>query len=181
MSDTSNIPAQDFALDNQLCFAIYNANLWFGRFYQQALKPYGLTYTQYLILLALWENGQMNLHELGDALSLNSNTLTPLLRRMEEGGWILRLRPQKDRRQLIVQLTEKGAQSRQEIEGRVSVCIMHGIPGHGEDTPTAEKTAANTGASLNDPTAVPAPDLEAFRRILDDSRLLVAHLKKIVN
>ncbi|MCI1984569.1 MAG: MarR family transcriptional regulator [Bifidobacteriaceae bacterium] len=183
----SEISSNDFALDNQLCFAIYNANLWFGRFYQQALKPYGLTYTQYLILLALWDsmhaddqpNGQLSLRDLGTKLSLNSNTLTPLLRRMEDAGWVLRLRPDTDRRQLLVQLTEKGRRAQEDIEGRISVCVMHGFK---EDkTPGASDTADIVDADGSSPATSPAPDLAAFRRILDDSHLLVDHLKKIVN
>lgn len=111
------------ALNNQLCFSIYNANRLFGRFYQQILAPYQLTYTQYLVLLALWENDQRTLHDLGKELHLASNTLTSLLKRMETAGWLVRLRPEKDRRQLIIQLTEKGRTAQDQIERDLSQCV----------------------------------------------------------
>ncbi|MFT8459869.1 MAG: MarR family transcriptional regulator [Liquorilactobacillus ghanensis] len=97
-------------LANQLCFSIYNVHRLFNKFYKQALAPFGLTYSQYLILLSLWQRDRKNLHEIGNELNLSSNTLTPLLKKMETTGWLKRIHPTEDKRQLLIALTEKGQQ-----------------------------------------------------------------------
>lgn len=102
----------DIQLTNLLCFSVYNMNRLFNKFYQQALAPLGLTYAQYLVLMSLWEHDNQTLHELGDELKLSSNTLTPLLKRLEKNGWLTRVRPENDRRQLIVSLTDKAMTNR---------------------------------------------------------------------
>ena len=94
-------------LDKQLCFAIYEVNRLFNKFYHQSLSEFNLTYPQYIVLLALWEKDELQLKELMYVLSLKSNTLTPLLKRLEENGWVSREKPDTDKRQLIVKLTEK--------------------------------------------------------------------------
>lgn len=114
---------EEMQLTNQLCFAIYNANRVFNRFYQQALAPFKLTYSQYLVLLSLWEKDGQTLHEMGDELKLNSNTLTPVLKRLENAGWLTRTRPQEDRRQLVIHLTEKGKESQALIYHELEQCI----------------------------------------------------------
>ncbi|MCI1954421.1 MAG: MarR family transcriptional regulator [Ligilactobacillus acidipiscis] len=114
---------QGMELANQLCFSIYNANRLFAKFYQQTLDEYKLTYPQYLVLLALWEKDQRNLHDLGKTLHLASNTLTPLLRRLENTGWITRVHPLEDKRQLVVSLTEMGKKLKPQIEEKIAHCI----------------------------------------------------------
>lgn len=114
---------EDMTLANQLCFSVYHASRLFTRFYQQALQPFELTYPQYLILLSLWENDQQPLHRLGEQLDFGSNTLTPLLRRMEQRGWLTRQLPPSDRRQLIISLTDKGRESRGPILSAVQQCV----------------------------------------------------------
>ncbi|KFN92897.1 MarR family winged helix-turn-helix transcriptional regulator [Tetragenococcus muriaticus] len=97
----------DTRLADQLCFSIYNTNRLFAKFYQKALEPYQLTYTQYIVLLALWEQDCKTLSDLAKELELASNTLTPLLKRLETAGWLTRCRAENDQRQLMIQLTEK--------------------------------------------------------------------------
>ena len=96
------------ALDNQLCFALYSASLAMTKLYKPVLAPIGLTYPQYLTLLALWERDGQGVSELGERLYLDSGTLTPLLKRMEAGGWLLRQRSTEDERRVIVRLTAQG-------------------------------------------------------------------------
>lgn len=110
-------------LTNQLCFAIYNANRLFNQFYKQKLAPFDLTYTQYIVLLALWETDELPLHELGKKLDLASNTLTPLLKRLEEKGYLTRIRPKEDQRQLIVALTETGKTLQADVEQELHSCL----------------------------------------------------------
>jgi DNA-binding MarR family transcriptional regulator len=110
-------------LANQLCFSIYNANRLFNKFYVETLTPFKLTYAQYLVLMALWERDDQSLHELGQVLRLSSNTLTPLLRRMEDAGWLQRERPATDRRQLVIHLTTQGKQQQAPIEAAIATCI----------------------------------------------------------
>ena len=102
-------------LDKQLCFAIYEVNRLFNKFYHQSLSEFNLTYPQYIVLLALWEKDELQLKELMYVLSLKSNTLTPLLKRLEENGWVSREKPDTDKRQLIVKLTEKAKKNKHKI------------------------------------------------------------------
>lgn len=115
----------DIQLTNLLCFSVYNMNRLFNKFYQQALAPFGLTYAQYLVLMSLWEHDNQTLHELGDELKLSSNTLTPLLKRLEKNGWLTRVRPENDRRQLIVSLTDKGNSEQDAIFEALAGCIAN--------------------------------------------------------
>ncbi|ANZ60235.1 MarR family transcriptional regulator [Secundilactobacillus paracollinoides] len=115
----------DIQLTNLLCFSVYNMNRLFNKFYQQALAPLGLTYAQYLVLMSLWEHDNQTLHELGDELKLSSNTLTPLLKRLEKNGWLTRVRPENDRRQLIVSLTDKGNDEQDAIFEALADCIAN--------------------------------------------------------
>ncbi len=95
-------------LDRQLCFALYSASLAMTRFYKPLLEPLGLTYPQYLVLLALWERDDQSVGELGERLFLDSGTLTPLLKRMQTAGWLDRSRDADDERRVRVALTPSG-------------------------------------------------------------------------
>ena len=99
--------AKSLRLEDQLCFSIYAAGRAFNRFYKPLLGPLGLTYPQYLVLLTLWEQDGLPLKTIGDRLSLDSGTLTPLLRRMEDGGLVLRQRDAQDERLVRIHLTPK--------------------------------------------------------------------------
>jgi DNA-binding MarR family transcriptional regulator len=95
-------------LSNFLCFAVYSANLAFGRAYKPLLDALGLTYTQYIALVALGEEDDQTVGTLGEKLFLESNTLTPILKKMESLGYIERRRDPADERQVRVSLTPEG-------------------------------------------------------------------------
>ena len=95
-------------LDQSLCFAVYSAGLAFNRLYKPILDPLGLTYPQYLVMMALWEKDGQGVGELGDLLFLESNTLTPLIKRLEAAGLVKRARDTEDERQVRVSLTASG-------------------------------------------------------------------------
>ena len=96
------------ALDKQLCFALYSASLAMTKVYKPLLAPLGLTYPQYLVMLALWEDDAQTVSALGDKLALDSGTLTPLLKRLEAQGQLSRERDSEDERRVIVRLTAAG-------------------------------------------------------------------------
>ena len=102
------IPLQQ--LDHQLCFALYSASLAMTKVYKPLLSALGLTYPQYLAMLALWEHDGLLVSELGDKLYLDSGTLTPLLKRLEVAGWVSRLRVVDDERRVRITLTPAGRQ-----------------------------------------------------------------------
>lgn len=95
-------------LEEQLCFAIYSAMHAFNRAYRPLLAKLQLTYPQYLAMLVLWERDGQNVKTLADRLQLDSGTMTPLLKRLEQAGFIERHRDRTDERHVIVQLTDKG-------------------------------------------------------------------------
>jgi MarR family transcriptional regulator, organic hydroperoxide resistance regulator len=95
-------------LDNQFCFPLYAASRLMTKMYQPLLEDLGITYPQYLILLILWEEKAATVMELGDKLLLSSNTLTPLLKRMEKKGILRRTRSEEDERKVRISLTDRG-------------------------------------------------------------------------
>ncbi|MCM0757762.1 MarR family transcriptional regulator [Sporomusa sphaeroides DSM 2875] len=95
-------------LDNQLCFAIYACAKQITSLYRPFLEEIGLTYTQYITLLVLWERDDLTLKELGEKLFLDSGTLTPVLKKMEAAGYLRRQRSREDERNLCIKLTDKG-------------------------------------------------------------------------
>lgn len=95
-------------LDNQLCFALYAASGLVTRAYRPLLEPLGLTYPQYLVMLALWEQAPRTVKALGQALELDSGTLTPLLKRLEAAGFVTRTRDVEDERRVQIALTQAG-------------------------------------------------------------------------
>lgn len=109
-------------IEDQLCFSTYNVNRLFNKFYQEALDPYKLTYPQYLLLTILWENDHQELKELGAKLYLKSNTLTPVVRRLEKTGWVTRSQPE-DKRRLIVSLTDKAIKNEEPIHQALADCF----------------------------------------------------------
>jgi DNA-binding MarR family transcriptional regulator len=101
-------PDELLKLDNQLCFAVYSTSLAMTRLYKPLLEKLSLTYPQYLVMLALWETDGPTVSELGDRLSLDSGTLTPLLKRLEANGLVARLRDVADERRVHITLTSAG-------------------------------------------------------------------------
>lgn len=99
---------EEFKLDNQLCFRLYTASRLVSQAYHPLLSEYGLTYPQYLVLLVLWEKDAQPVNDIAKRLFLETNTVTPLLQRMEKEGILTRSRGKKDARQMIVNLTEAG-------------------------------------------------------------------------
>ncbi|WP_421738945.1 MarR family winged helix-turn-helix transcriptional regulator [Caulobacter sp.] len=107
-------PVEVLRLDRQLCFALYGAAQRMTRLYRPLLDALGLTYPQYLAMLVLWEQSPRTVGAMGDALDLDSSTLTPLLKRLEAGGLIDRSRDPKDERRVVVALTDKGLALREQ-------------------------------------------------------------------
>lgn len=95
-------------LSNQLCFPVYAASRLIIREYQPYLDQLGITYPQYLVLMVLWETDGISVNEITRKLILNTNTVTPLLKRMETSGIITRKRSESDERKVVISLTEKG-------------------------------------------------------------------------
>ncbi|MGZ5200354.1 MAG: MarR family winged helix-turn-helix transcriptional regulator [Telluria sp.] len=99
---------ESLKLADFLCFAIYSANLTFGKAYQPILDALGLTYTQYITVVALYEEDSQTVSGLGQKLFLESNTLTPILKKLEGMGYVSRVRDSADERQVLVNLTKAG-------------------------------------------------------------------------
>jgi DNA-binding MarR family transcriptional regulator len=107
-------PDDWLALDHQLCFALYAASLAMTKAYKPLLAPLGLTYPQYLVLLVLWEDDGLSVSRLGERLTLDSGTLTPLLKRLEAQGLLHRRRDSSDERRVLLDLTPAGQALRQQ-------------------------------------------------------------------
>jgi len=112
-------------LDNQLCFPLYACSKGIVKAYKPFLDEIGLTYTQYITMMVLWEHGEISSKELGTCLYLDSGTLTPVLKTLESKGLITRARSQADERNLIVGLTENGLALRDravDVPAKMSAC-----------------------------------------------------------
>ncbi|WP_119942889.1 MarR family transcriptional regulator [Neorhizobium sp. NCHU2750] len=109
----TGVAADKFGLDDMLCFAIYGAAHAFNRAYKPLLDPLGLTYPQYLVMMALWAEDGQKVKALGERLGLDSGTLSPLLKRLEQSGLVSRKRDLEDERQVIITLTAEGLELRQ--------------------------------------------------------------------
>ena len=113
-------------LDNQLCFPLYACAKEVVRKYREPLEALGLTYTQYVVMMVLWEHGGMSEGELGKIVHLDSGTLTPLLKRLEKQGYLKRIRPENNERKLMLELTPEGKALREEalkVPEQMSGCI----------------------------------------------------------
>ena len=113
-------------LDSQLCFPLYAAARKAVNHYTPYLKPFGITYTQYIVLLALWESGSATVGDLCRRLYLDNGTITPLLKKMEECGYISRSRSKQDERVVAVSVTPQGWELRQQVKDipfQVGGCI----------------------------------------------------------
>ncbi|APR08274.1 Organic hydroperoxide resistance transcriptional regulator [Lentilactobacillus parabuchneri] len=114
---------QPIHLDEQLCFQVYSTNKKFNHFYQEALRPFDLTYPQYIAMLTLWQYAPLSVKQLGEYLHLDSGTLTPLLKRLESHGWITRSRSEADERTVIINLTDDATHNKREVFKRVNSCF----------------------------------------------------------
>jgi MarR family transcriptional regulator, organic hydroperoxide resistance regulator len=116
---------EDFiTLKKQLCFAIYETASEFNKLYKSVLQPFGLTYPQYLVLMALWEEDGITVKELGKKLNLGTGTLTPMIMRMEENGWLQKERSKEDERKVFLHLQKKAIEEKQAIIQKVSEVIL---------------------------------------------------------
>jgi len=126
-SIAADMPADELLkLENQMCFPLYACSKEVVRRYTPYLDKLGLTYTQYLVMLALWEYGPTTVGELGERLYLDSGTLTPLLKKMEAKGLLTRCRGTDDERNLVVTVTEAGMELREkavEVPERMAGCL----------------------------------------------------------
>jgi MarR family transcriptional regulator, organic hydroperoxide resistance regulator len=113
-------------LSNQLCFPFYAASMLITRKYQPLLDELELTYPQYLVLMVLWENNGITVGQISSALLLNTNTLTPLLKRMEKAGLIERKRSTVDERQVLISLTQKGNELKNKA-AEIPLKLINGI------------------------------------------------------
>ena len=116
------------SLDNQLCFRLYTASRLITQAYHPFLSEIGLTYPQYLVMMVLWERDAQPVNDIAKRLLLETNTVTPLLKRMEAEGILTRTQGKKDARQMIVKLTKKGRDLQQKLTavpetvGRAVLC-----------------------------------------------------------
>ncbi|WLR57873.1 MarR family winged helix-turn-helix transcriptional regulator [Guptibacillus hwajinpoensis] len=136
---------EQLKLENQLCFSVYACSREITKMYRPYLNQLDITYPQYLVLLVLWEKHETTVKALGSELYLDSGTLTPLLKRMEEAGLVMRERSKEDERRVMVRLTPKGEGLREEA----SI-----IP---------DAMAANSGLSKEEFTKA----LSGFQQLLD--------------
>ena len=113
-------------LSNQLCFPLYAAARNVTGLYTPCLRPLGLTYTQYIVFLVLWEKDALTVGEIGERLMLDNGTLSPLLKKMEQAGYVERRRSQEDERVVVITLTEAGRalqEKAKDIPALVAGCI----------------------------------------------------------
>ena len=135
---TAARPAAGPGLDDFLCFAVYSANLAFGRAYKPLIESLGLTsYTQFIAIVALSEEDNQTVGALGEKLFLESNTLTPILKKLETLGYVSRRRDPADERQVIVSLTPEGRRARE--KARTPQASLRVASGLGEDFPVVQK------------------------------------------
>ena len=140
--ETNLKDGEALALGQQLCFAVYSVAHAFNRTYKPLLDRFGLTYPQYLVLLALWQDDNRTVKGIGEELGLDSGTLSPLLKRLEAAGFVSRTRDKGDERQVIVALTEKGVALKSDAFG-----ILMEI---GKATGCSMKEAAALRSALHD-------------------------------
>lgn len=117
---------EQLKLENQLCFRLYTAARLTMGVYHPYLDPLGITYPQYLVLLVLWEQDKQPVCDIAKKMMLDTNTVTPLLQRMEKSGLINRTRGKEDSRQRIVSLTEKG-KAMQEQAKHIPECLSNDV------------------------------------------------------
>ncbi len=117
---------EQLKLKSQLCFPLYAASRKIIRLYKPLLDPLGITYTQFLVLLVLWEKDEQYVNDIGEKLILDSGTLTPLLKKLETAGLIMRKRSKDDERNVLISLTEKGKELEEKtknVPAQIGVCL----------------------------------------------------------
>lgn len=137
-------PEEWLRLDRQICFSLHAASRAFNGVYRVVLKDLGLTYPQYLVMLVLWQQDDLTVSAIGERLFLDSATLTPLLKRLEQAGLLLRRRDRRDERQVRISLSDAG----------------HALRDQARDIPTSVRSAV----------ACTPNQLQALREQLHDLR-----------
>lgn len=121
----------DRRLDEQLCFRLYRASSGMSKMYSQVLHAYGLTFSQYLVLLALWDEQGVPINDIGQRTGMGIGTLNPMLTRMEANGWLYKQHHQTDKRTMLVFLTEKADATKpsinQSILNQLKDCNFQGM------------------------------------------------------
>ena len=120
------VPFDPLKLENQICFPLYACAKEIVKAYKPYLDELDLTYTQYITMMVMWEHKELRVKEVGQYLYLDSSTLTPLLKRLEEKGYVARRRSTEDERDLIVSITEAGTALREEalsVPQRLAACV----------------------------------------------------------
>ena len=121
---------EQIKLQNQICFRLYTASRLITQAYEPFLRPLGITYTQYLVLMVLWETDELPVNDIAKRLALETNTVTPLIQRMEREGIVNRTKGKVDTRQTIVSLTAHGKELREQSVG-IPDCMLDILCGHG--------------------------------------------------
>lgn len=156
MSNKDSMSLEDMLLlDNQLCFPLYAAAKEVVRRYTPFLAPFDLTYTQYIAMMVLWEKKTVSVNELGKQLMLDSGTLTPLLRKLEDKKCLLREKSAKDGRRLIVSLTPEGASLKDKmvvVPQKMGTCVHLSPEETTELKRLLKKVTNNILASTDTPT-----------------------------
>ncbi len=117
---------ESLKLENQLCFPLYACAKEIVRRYTPLLEPLGLTYTQYIAMMVMWEHKSISVRDMGKLLFLDSGTLTPMLKKMEKAGWIQRKRSESDERMVILTITARGEELHDkaaEIPSKMARCV----------------------------------------------------------
>ncbi|MDG5809168.1 MarR family transcriptional regulator [Streptomyces ossamyceticus] len=144
-------------LDRQICFSLHAASRAFNGVYRVVLKELGITYPQYLVMLVLWEQGELPVKKLGEYLRLDSGTLSPLLKRLEAAGLVRRERSARDERSVEVRLTEEGTALRERalaVPRRIVSATTFDVDEIRDLRDRLDRlTAALDEAALQDPTA----------------------------
>ena len=154
-SDVPAVSAGTFRvprLDQQLCFALYSASGLMTKLYRPLLEPLGLTYPQYLVMLGLWERAPSTVGALGEALGLDSATLTPLLKRLEANGLVTRRRDAADERRVLVEPTAAGQALRARTQD-VSAGLACAMPLEAEELKALHRTLTKFVAGLREADA----------------------------
>lgn len=113
-------------MDKQMCFALYNANKQFNHFYSEVLEQFNLTYPQYLVLSSLWDNNDaMTVRQLGQVARLDGGTLTPLLKRLENHGWVVRSKAPNDNRHVLISLSAYAIEQKCDIVNLIQTKLNH--------------------------------------------------------
>ncbi|MFF0228047.1 MarR family winged helix-turn-helix transcriptional regulator [Streptomyces sp. NPDC004629] len=160
-TETSVAEADWLRLDRQICFSLHAASRAFNGVYRVVLKDLGLTYPQYLVMLVLWERGDLPVKKLGELLRLDSGTLSPLVKRLEVAGLVRRERSARDERSVEVRLTEQGAALREQalrVPRRIAAATGFDPAEISELRERLDRlTSALDTAVLEHPPAPPAP------------------------